>query len=393
MAPSGAKTRRNVRIESLLPNRQIAAKANPWRSLILPFARRSTCLRLSILGLAAAHLSATSAEFERSSIHLQVNQRLRNDILGTLSNKMQIERSASFISVGGGFLDFSLVEMLASMLVLCYGELHIPGSTDWKLHLRACHAIIERHHLRSMQELSGDVIAKWLINEVIDLEIFGNLSAFTLELDPSNMMAWPEVFDGDFWDFTLLINEITVAERSHYTFSHSSKGLVQTDMRYWHDKLDTACIRATMLISSFSEDEPLKRNRFRAIIEAHYHACLIYSYQALAFQDEAAVATQSSSNDLWNIIVAVTMEPGPTFAHDIFFPLFIVGTECQHDKRRQSHIETVFLQSIATTGFWCNHAALRFLRLFWDSSPDGPQRSWIQFARMNEHKIGSFFVF
>ncbi|KAJ5661948.1 uncharacterized protein N7477_009564 [Penicillium maclennaniae] len=356
MAPSSAKTRRNVRIDSLSPNRQIAAKdcrqcvtrrikcdrSVPHcqkcsvRGLLCPgfplvhlrwvqgvaSRGRSASLRLSILGLAAAHLSATSAEFERSSIHLRVNQRLRNDILGTLSNKMHIERSANFISVGGGFLDFSLVEMLASMLVLCYGELHIPGSTDWKLHLRACHAIIERHHLRSMQELSGDVIAKWLINEVIDLEIFGNLSAFTMELDPSNMMAWPEVFDGDFWDFTLLINEITVAERSHYTFSHSSDGLVQTDMRYWHAKLDTACIRATMLISSFSEDEPLERNRFRAIIEAHYHACLIYNYQALASQAEAAVAIQSSSNDLWNIIVAVTMEPGPTFAHDIFFPSF-----------------------------------------------------------------------
>ncbi|KAJ5292991.1 uncharacterized protein N7443_008944 [Penicillium atrosanguineum] len=366
---------------------------NPWRSLVLPLAQRSACLRLSILGLAAAHLSATSAEFERSSTHLQVNQRLRNEILGTLSRKMQIECSANSISVGGGFLDFSLVEMLASMLVLCYGELHIPGSMDWKLHLRACHAIIERHHLRSMRELSGDVIAKWLINEVIDLEIFGNISAFTLELDPSVMMTWPAVFDGDFWDFTLLINETTVAERSHYALLKSSNGPVQVDMRYWHAKLEIACTRASMLISSFPEDEPLKRTRFRAIIEAHYHACLIYSYQALASQAEAAEAIQSSLNHLWNIVVAVTTEPGPTFAHDIFFPLFIVGTESQHDKQRQSHIENLFLQSIATTGFWCNHAALQFLHLFWESSSDKHQRSWIQFARINEEEIGSFFVF
>ena len=236
----------------------IDGPGNPWRSLVLPLAQRSACLRLSILGLAAAHLSATSAEFERSSTHLQVNQRLRNDILRTLSSKMQMERSANSTSVGGGLLDFSLVEMLASMLVLCYGELHIPGSTDWKLHLRACHAIIERHHLRSMREISGDVIAKWLINEVIDLEIFGNLSAFTMELDPSVMITWPAVFDGDFWDFTLLINEITVAERSHYSFSNSSNGPVQTDMRYWHAKLETACTRATVLISSFPEDEPFE---------------------------------------------------------------------------------------------------------------------------------------
>jgi hypothetical protein len=366
---------------------------NPWRSLVLPLARRSACLRLSILGLAAAHLSATSAEFERSSTHLQVNQRLRNEILGTLSNKMQIERSANSVSVDGGFLDFSLVEMLASMLVLCYGELHIPGSTDWKLHLRACHAIIERHHLRSIREHSEDIIAKFLIKEVIDLETFGNVSAFTVELDPTVMMTWPSVFDGHFWDFTSLVNEITVAERSRHAFLNRSDSPVQANMGYWHAKLETAYSRATVLISSFPEDELVKRKRFRAIIEAHYHACLIYSYQALASQAEAVEAVQSSVDLLWHTILSVMTEPGPTFAHDIFFPLFIVGTESQDGRERQNKIEILFLQSIATTGFWCNYAALRFLRLFWENSSDGYQRSWIQFARHNEQEIGSFFVF
>lgn len=370
----------------------IDGPSNPWRSLVLPLARRSACLRLAILGLAAAHLSATSAEFERSSTHLQINQRLRNEILGTLSNKMQIERSANSISVGEDFLDFSLVEMLASMLVLCYGELHIPGSTDWKLHLRACHAIIERHHLKSMREHSEDTIAKFLIKEVIDLETFGNVSAFTVELDPSVMMTWPSVFDGHFWDFTSLTNEITVAERSHHARFERSDAPVQADMGYWHAKLETAYSRATVLISSFPEDETVKQRRFRAIIEAHYHACLIYSYQALASHIEAAEEARSSVDLLWHTILSATTEPGPTFAHDIFFPLFIVGTESQNDKWRQAHIETLFLQSIVTTGFWCNHAALRFLRLFWESDSDGHE-SWIQFARLNEQEIGSFFVF
>lgn len=304
---------------------------------------------------------------------------------------MQIERSSGSISISAGF-DSSLVEMLASMLVLCYGELHIPGSTDWKLHLRACHVLIESYHLRSMRNISGDVIIKWLINEVIDLEIFGNLTAFTTELDPRAMMTWPAVFDGDYWDFTLLINEITVAERSHHALSGRRHCSEQADMQYWHGKLETAYNRATLLISSFSEDEALNRIRFRAIIEAHYHACLIYSYQALASEAEAAEAVQSSLDRLWNIIVTVTTEPGPTFAHDIFFPLFIVGTESQYDRKRQSHIETWFLQSIATTGFWCNHAALRFLRLYWESLGNR-EESWIHFARLNEQGIGSFFVF
>jgi hypothetical protein len=306
---------------------------------------------------------------------------------------MQIERSANSVSVDGGFLDFSLVEMLASMLVLCYGELHIPGSTDWKLHLRACHAIIERHHLRSMREHSEDIIAKFLIKEVIDLETFGNVSAFTVELDPTVMMTWPSVFDGHFWDFTSLVNEITVAERSRHAFLIRSDSPVQANMGYWHAKLETAYSRATVLISSFPEDELVKRKRFRAIIEAHYHACLIYSYQALASQTETVEAVQSSVDLLWHTILSVMTEPGPTFAHDIFFPLFIVGTESQDGRERQNQIETLFLQSIATTGFWCNHAALRFLRLFWEHASDGYQRSWIQFARHNEQEIGTFFVF
>jgi hypothetical protein len=85
----------------------IDGPGNPWRSLVLPLAQRSACLRMSILGLAAAHLSATSTEFERSSTHLQVNQHLRNEILGSLSNKMQIERSSGSISISAGFDSFT----------------------------------------------------------------------------------------------------------------------------------------------------------------------------------------------------------------------------------------------------------------------------------------------
>jgi hypothetical protein len=283
---------------------------------------------------------------ERSSTHFQVNQRLRNEILGTLSNKMQIERSANSVSVDGGFLDFSLVEMLASMLVLCYGELHIPGSTDWKLHLRACHAIIERHHLRSMREHSEDVIAKFLIKEVIDLETFGNVSAFTVELDPTVMMTWPSVFDGHFWDFTSLVNEITVAERSRHAFLNRSDSPVQANMGYWHAKLETAYSRATVLISSFPEDELVKRKRFRAIIEAHYHACLIYSYQALASQAEAVEAVQSSVDLLWHTILSVMTEPGPTLLTIFSFPFSSLGLKAkmaENDRIKSKHFSCSLL--------------------------------------------------
>lgn len=371
--------------------------SNPWRSLVLPLASRSSCLRLSILGLAAAHLSAVATEHDRSSI-IEINSRIRYYIIQILTEKMRFELEKSPASFDAAPEDSSLIETLASMVVLCYGEMHIPGSTYWKLHLRACRAIIEKHGLQKLYEESEHTVLKFFIKEVIDLETFGNVSAFATDLSKRDYMSDSPASMGQPWTFTALINDITVTERLQYDDNSaiSTPGPKKVDMKYWSTKILTAYDKATSMSPLISTNAESTAVSFHAIIEAHYYACLLYSYQALMPHAEDTGELQPIFDSLWQTIQSLTANSSLQFAHDIFFPLFIAGTECRTREQR-SQVEALFMQSISATGFWCNYTVLQFLHLLWDQGSSniegekGP--NWIQFARLNRTKINTFCVF
>ncbi|KAL4986476.1 fungal-specific transcription factor domain-containing protein [Aspergillus falconensis] len=364
---------------------------NPWRSLIEPLVHCSSHLRLSISGLAAAHLSATSLDDAQSSLFLQINHRIRNDSLTSLSYRMRLELCAGPESSHRKSPDFSLLEMLACTLVLCYAELRIPSSTDWGLHLRACRTMVERCYLRSRQKKPQDALSRFLIKEVADLETFGNLAGCKYIGSTTTGVDWTAFLNGNFWTFTALINEITATERLESNRRVGGQDPIESDMQEWHDKLEAAYHRATGMVTSLPESDTIQ-NMFRAVIGAHYYATLVYCYQCLAPHAENIQRVESYGDMIFHTIQSVTASPHTAFIHDIFFPLFIVGTLCRNNKERQSQLETIFLQSIFSTGFWCNHTALQILRLYWKSDQSGHE-TWIQFARRNEATIGPFVIF
>lgn len=364
---------------------------NPWRSLIQPLIHRSSHLRLSISGLAAAHLSATSLDDAQSSFFLQINHRIRNDTLTSLSYRMHLELCRGPVSSHRNSPDFSLLEMLACTLVLCYAELHIPSSTDWELHLRACRTMVERCYLRSRQKKPQDALSRFLIKEVADLETFGNLAGCKYIGSTTTRVDWTTFLNGNFWTFTALINEITAAERLQSNHGGGGQNHSESDMQEWHDKLEAAYHRATGMVTSLPESDTIQ-TMFRAVIDAHYYATLVYSYQCLAPHAENIQRVESYGDMIFDTIQSVTASSHTAFIHDVFFPLFIVGTICRNNEERQSVLEMIFLQSISATGFWCNHAALQLLRLLWKSDESGHE-TWIQFARRNEATIGQFVIF
>lgn len=370
--------------------RWIDSPDNPWRSFVIPLAEQSTCLRLSVLSLAATHLAATSAgESHRVPALLQVNHNLREASLRALNEDIRSELNRDDDISREKLESTSLIEMLATMLVLCYGEMLIPDSTDWNLHLHACRTVVDRHNLCNWREASQDPVTKFLIKDVVDLEAFGTFSVFTREQMLSTTVSPQSILDGHFWTFTNLICEVTALERERYGLLQDGQQPPDTDMSFWRAKIEQAYTRASD--GALSLQTPAERERFGAVIRAHYHASLIYGYQALAPPIEAIETISSVMTLLFHEIESITAEPMPAFCHDMFFPLFIAGTECRTDGHRQNMIETLFVQLISASGFWCNQAALRFLRAFWAKPADS--ESWIQYARENEHEFGPFLVF
>ncbi|PYH96555.1 hypothetical protein BO71DRAFT_427983 [Aspergillus ellipticus CBS 707.79] len=366
---------------------------NAWRKVVLPLAQRSPCLRLGILNIAAAHFCITSSSGNPESAAKQVHQNLRHTAICALNAEIQRELEYSTMSTMTREVNTlehsSLMAILASALSLCFGELFIPESNDWKIHLGACRNLMDRYNVFSWKSQSLDAVCRFLVKEVNDLGVFGNVSSFARHsLSPTHSTV-----EFQLWKFTDLIQEITFVERQRYESMKEGFIPPDVDMGAWQDKLEQAYAQISSLAirNLPSHDEPTQK-RFEALIRAHYHAIRIYIYQAHAPHMVAAKSISASLKILAHEVQSLATGPTHLFSHGLFFPLFIAGTESWADEHGQDIFSRLFLGLLYSTGVWCNYAALQFLRVFWARPESHGTGRWIQFARENESKIGTFLV-
>jgi hypothetical protein len=305
-----------------------------------------------------------------------------------------------------------LIEILATTLVLCYGEMLIPHSTDWNLHLHACRVLIERYTWRNRHNERPNAAIDFIIREVADIEVFRNIGAFSIEQPfiADTVHHRSIQLDDYFHTFTGVFREITAEERRRYTLSqtaqeerakggkahqsHSHAPPLPIDMASWRAKVDLAHTRAsadtTRLITTHGANT---QKWMDSIVRAVYHASLIYAYQCLAPIPEATAEIGTSMPILLAEIDFLTAGPVHSFSHDIFVPLFIAGTECWGDPGRQGAVEGRFRELLSAMGIWCNFSALRFLKAFWGARGYHRVGGWIPYARENEGDNGPFLVF
>ncbi|KAI9045469.1 uncharacterized protein KD926_008896 [Aspergillus affinis] len=163
------------------------------------------------------------------------------------------------------------------------------------------------------------------------------------------------------------------------------------NMDAWRDKIEEAHAQTSEGTATILRGDEHTLRRAEAMVRAHYYACLIYFHQALAPAWEARPAIDAYIGPLFDEIQFLTAGPTRTFSQNIFFPLFIAGTEYARDESGQAVIQTLFMDLISSTGVWCNHTVLQFLRTFWTRSDC--QETWIQYARENERNLSLCLLF
>ncbi|KAE8380348.1 fungal-specific transcription factor domain-containing protein [Aspergillus bertholletiae] len=358
---------------------------HPWRKVVLPLAQDSLCLRLSILSLSAAHKSVKSA----NSFILQANRFLHHATLRALNRELGRELELTERSSDRS----SLSTILATALVLCYGEMLTPRSTNWGIHLNACRTIIDRYHLQGPRG-PGAEVRQFLIKEVMDVTILSSMTSFTRWQSPKSVVsAAPSTTQNHFWTFTDIISEATAVERNRHKLISDGEQAPDEDISLWRDKLDQASLLVSTSASCVFDNETARR-QFDAVIRAHYYACYIYIHQALAPPtDKTSQQITYFVRLLFHEIHAITADSSHSFAHALFFPLFIAGTECSLDTPQQALINTIYKEFMAVTGLWCNYSGLQFLYAFWTRSDTSRVTNWIHYARENEDQLGPFLVF
>ncbi|KAH6710294.1 fungal-specific transcription factor domain-containing protein [Verticillium dahliae] len=282
-------------------------------------------------------------------------------------------------------------EILATMVALCYSEAFIPGSKNWNIHLRACRTIIDLQHLPNENLQPLDPVQRFLLKEVADLETLSNISVFSQGTSASHEPPLRSIYDGSFWAFTGLVYEITTEERRrHRALQMQCRHGPEVNMAQWRRKIDEA-YNTLSTSCPFSAEEVFKQQSLDAVLKAHY-ASLIYSHQAFAPADKVSNLVSTTLDPLLQEMHSVLAGPTQALSHDLFFPLFIAGTECRGDKQRQAIVEQLYLTSLSTTGLWFNNTSLQFLQVFWASTTVDTE-CWIQFARENEARLGTFIAF
>ncbi|GAB0136922.1 hypothetical protein EsDP_00005207 [Epichloe bromicola] len=363
--------------------------SHPWRTIVQSLLQHSACVQLSVSSLAAAHLSmAPEASAQQSSSLFGIYSSLRDRTLRILSAKMRSE-------LRSGCSVMSATEILASMLALCYTEVFVPGSRDWKVHLRACRTIINLQQLQVWQNTSTDPVLKFLVKEINDLEILTSTTAFDDELLPLSAISLQSGNTESGWAFTSLIHNITTLERRRHFTKQTRGHLDPVDMGVWRRRVEDAQKRtlACPRLTSASRSQAL-RKCFQALTRVHYHATLIYSYQAFATAQEKSGSIPRLKDNLLQDVRFIIAGSTDDLSHDLFFPLFIAGVETTFDRAQQIFIDKLFVESLSRTGIWCNYPALQFLRSIW-SQPETllEYESWIDFARANVSTMGTFVVF
>ncbi|KAG6013703.1 hypothetical protein E4U54_006421 [Claviceps lovelessii] len=369
---------------------------HPWRTIVQSFLQNSACLQLSVGSLAAAHLSMTPGmSAEQSSSLFNMYCSLRDRSLRILSAKMKSELPDGKSVVAKSTDNSPATEILASMLALCYTEVFVPGSRDWKVHLRACRTIINHQQLEVWHNPSTDPLLKFLVKEINDLEILTSTTAFDDDALPMSALSLQSSNTVSGWAFTSLIHKITTLERRRHLTKSTNGVLPPVNMSLWCRRVEEARERtlAWPRLTSASQSQAL-RECFQALTRVHYYATLIYSYQAFATTEEKSTSigklTENLLEDVKFIIAGSTYD----LSHDLFFPLFIAGVETTSDRKQQIFIDKLFVESLCRTGIWCNYPALQWLRSIW-ANPEIllQHESWIDFARANVSTIGSFVVF
>lgn len=371
----------------------IDAPSNPWRAVLLPLSRSSAALQFAILGFSATHMYVTSMTRTQNSEDIcDLPHHLRIRATGSLNTQISHQLSRNCDSSQSKAS--SIIEIIATMLVLCHIEMLMPGSRDWTLHLRACREVctLERHALP--RSSSVEPVMDFFEKALADLEAFESPSSFMLDGHTSDGVLKQPAPRDSFWIFLAVVREVTFTERLRYT--RSAQGLTnsEVDMRVWVDKVSRARLLAFSHPSFILDSLQHLRVVFRMVANAHYYAGLVYTHQALAQPaDTVDILVRSSVDALFTELRSIAECEWRNFDHDLFWPLFIAGTESVCNGHRQAAIQDYYQSLMASTGFWCNAEGLNFLQDYWIEAGLGVYDNWIHYARSRKSASESFLVY
>lgn len=357
---------------------------SPWRVHMLPLSVQSPSLLLSILALAAEHLTARMGD-SWSGGKAILSRDYRGKCLALLAEDLRAEASGKrHVEIEQSRANATL----ATVLTLCHSEMVQSSSALWRVHWHAARTIIRRWVMSRDLRANPNPTTGFLIDEAFVIDVFAATTTFDDDGEiPGSLIAAED--RNVFTDYLLLIQGITRAERTAHSASNGvAFNQVYHDLQRLREKLDHTRNRSIHFSKSIQFGSDSLRANFLVIIDIYHHAGMIYGCQAMHGAAETAGIRSCSLRQL--MAAFTTLDDNRALQQDVVWPLFIAGTESRWDLEKQSFILQKMQVAMHSTGFLNCVPAIQFLQRFWTTDPLAVQ-DWMDFAR-NEAKQGVSFV-
>ncbi|EUC26833.1 hypothetical protein COCCADRAFT_31492 [Bipolaris zeicola 26-R-13] len=371
-------------------------ESNPWRSIILPMALESPgpstslCSLLSaILGVSASNVASRLAEGDpQRDLYLRIMDSLRTNTFRLLSKDLRVLRSA--LQLGTPPPQLLIQQVIASVLLLSYLEVHWPSNGMWHFHLRTAQSISNMLQFTA----TGDATNVFLSEELFAASTWPLLTncptneiSTIQELYSKSHIGQDIKGHSPFIAFVIIIRRVIQARigigirglepgKQHAVLCTTlQQALINLEQAY-----ETALRESTKTASVNDHD-------LKLIITAYYHATQIYCHQALSAPvptlNEGLCACPDQTTLLRlriHLLDSLLSLNNPNaLAQSQPWPLFILATVSAHDpvthlwfEKRMNSIMTLYCEIDRPQ-------MLKFLRSFWAQVAC---HNWIEYAQL-----------
>lgn len=349
---------------------------NPWRQVIIPLAWSCPTIFDTILSLSSEDLARRYGDNDQRRLDLQLaSLRFRNKALSLLVKHISSIRETHLLTPSDERLNEARFA-LASTLILYNVELLGAEAVKYRMHLKGARVIHQWFEQSFSAVTPLSEIDKFLLYEHYYSSVFADLTTFDTTNEPPPKGGL-QITGGDaiFGEFVREIQLVTKLER----VKHDQKiPITAHQIREILHRVEMA--KDSMI--SFSEQFYFWNGRghqdFQHLIFIFYHAIQMYTHRAISDDPFAEDYIHVSRVSIVEHLNQLSDKRG--FAHDLTWPLFILGTESRDDKIIQ-HMVSVEMESVMKiSGDLDRKKVLSFLQQYW-SADITDSVTWIQFMR------------
>ncbi|XWW95153.1 hypothetical protein V2A60_003106 [Cordyceps javanica] len=340
---------------------------NAYRRTVLPRVKNTPGLRLAVAAFASHHGSSRFQhtmelfpEAARDACLGMIYARVQ-DMTSRLTNGAELDSQADIADAEW---------MLTCILMIACYEMSNSQASAAEGHRLAARTLV---NVFGAKKGYNDGLFAFLRNQLAIYDVLVSTTSFNLEDIRNTIVPTPGSKNVLFADYLTYLHQVTLASRFPLPMPEEVSVLLNgVDLSPDSIRLKFTQARGASLLAAgrLGIEKAAMRQDFIRLVDVYHYAAVLYSYRCLGY------ATTDNSD--WKPTVTKLFEQLLCFQYpgiciqNLPWPIFVAGTECWGDARRQQTVRELLGNVLAATNFRHYEGVLGFLNAFWS----GNQADW-----------------